>query len=166
MVLVVAGACLLLAAQSAPLTMTAADFQPLVGSWQGTLTYTDYSDDKRQVTLPTTIVITRAKRPGVRLAYTYVEPDGSREENITEMLAAKTPGRLAFDGEWLIVEKAVTPSTLSLIVEGEGRDNNRRALMRESIRVTADSLIHTKLVRYDGTANFFQRNRYALARLP
>lgn len=155
---------LLLGAQTAPVVVSDADLAPLVGSWRGTLTYTDYSDDRKQVSLPTALVITRAKKTGVRLAYTYTEPSGKTIDDLTELAPAKTPGRLAFDGEWEVKAREVSATGLRLEIEGVGKDNNRAATMREIIVVTPDSLTHQKLVRYEGTPDFFQRNRYALAR--
>lgn len=161
----------LLAAQSAPRSVSAADLEPLLGTWQGIYTYTEEDNSARQVTMPTTVVITRAGSPksarvGVRWAFTHTAPGAERIEYITEMLAAKAPGQLAFDGQWLISEKASTPGTLALTLEGEGRDAGRRALLRELLRVTADSLLHTRLVRHAGADSFFVRNRLALARQP
>jgi hypothetical protein len=153
-----------IAALQAPISLTEANLTPLIGTWTGSLTYTNYKDN-RQVTLPTSCYITKDKKSGVRLAYVYTEPSGKNEEGLTVLKPSKTAGRVNYDdGEWEVKELTGSATTLRLVIEGVGEDNDRKSTIREILVVTGDSLTHQKLVKYDGTAEFFQRNRYAFAR--
>ena len=55
------------------------DLSKLAGEWTGSLTYTDYSDDKSKVTLSTDLTIVD-KNGKLKFRYVYTEPGGGEED--------------------------------------------------------------------------------------
>ncbi|MBV9773180.1 MAG: hypothetical protein JO040_04485, partial [Gemmatimonadetes bacterium] len=86
--LLLAGSCLAapLAAQLPADSLHAA----LTGRWRGSLTYRDYRDPTRRVTLPTLLGVTSAPAGGVRLVYTYDDGPGKTVYDTT-VVFARTP---------------------------------------------------------------------------
>lgn len=147
-----------------------APYRLLVGDWAGTLTYTDYRDDRARVELGVRITVAEARdstgAPALRLAYRYTEPDGRAVEGGTGLLVpGPDPARLSFGGStWAVVARETAGGALRLVVSQESEDNDRRATVRETLTADGTSWTLVKEVRYAGTGAFFERHTYALRR--
>ncbi len=142
--------------------LTTGELEVLRGTWIGEVRYLEF-DNLRRSQLPVALVITYAPRGGMRWSFIIPERNGNRLEDMSD-LRGRGPGEVSFDGVWRIEALSTTPDSFQLVLRAYGRDNRRRALLRERIVVTGDSLIHQRLVRYAGSAAAFERFRYALER--
>jgi hypothetical protein len=149
-------------------------YRTLAGHWSGSLTYKDYRDPNRRITLPTLLDISFERdSAALRLVFTYDDGPGKTEYSYD---------RLAFDAGGTIMtwddtaaakpqafsvkEYRVEPTAevIYLVAETEGEDDNKPATLRETITIARDSMRILKTVRpRDGEFGF--RHEYAFRRV-
>jgi hypothetical protein len=119
------------------------------GAWTGSLTYKDYQDPTREVTLPTQMFVALAE-PG-KLALHYVYDDGPKKivhsyEALSIDLAAKTAhwseeiNKPAVAYRITLYEAKANSSEIVLVLEADGSDPKRPALAQERIEIGPNSL--------------------------
>lgn len=137
------------------------DLQLLSGSWTGTLTYTNYGDDSTRYSLQTKM-IAEWQGKKVMLAFEYTEPNGEIVKGKQSLKLGKTPNEIFYNGKWPVTGFLRTENGWELSVEKPGKDNNRNAMIRQKLILAGgNALTITKLVKYEGTEHYFQRNQYA-----
>ncbi|OEK04110.1 hypothetical protein [Roseivirga misakiensis] len=132
------------------------------GEWEGSLTYLNYGDDETLVTLPMRVEAEHSEK-GVEFKYFFTEP-GGRIEKRTDRFRIKKD-KIYYNGYWELEStdiKSLDEWTLELV--SEGKDNNRKASFRKIVKVSADEITIKKMVRYDGTDDYFMRNSYVFNR--
>ena len=149
-------------------------YRTLAGHWAGTLTYKDYRDPARRVTLPTLLDVTYERdSAALRLVFTYDDGPGK---------TVFSYDRFAFDDAGTIMTwddtAAARPQTFSvkeyrvdttaavayLVAETEGEDDDKPATLRETITIARDSVRVLKTVRPRG-GEFGFRHEYAFGRV-
>lgn len=136
-------------------------WQFLQGNWTGTLEYTDYKDDKTPVTLPTLLTAAFIKDK-MQLAFIYDESNGRWEYSDSQISATKQEKEIKWGNQKfkIISDTEGVSNERTIVLETQGEDNNKKALIRETIRCTANTLSILKEVQYAGTNAFFQRHIY------
>ena len=153
-------------AQTDPL----APYRALAGDWAGTLTYTDYGDDRTRVELGVRIAVAPTRdstgTPALAFGYSYTEPDGRAVEGGRSLLVpGRDPARLRFgDHNWTVAARDTTAGAVRLVAERDGDDNDRPATIRETLTADGASWTLVKEVRYAGAGAFFERHTYAVRR--
>jgi hypothetical protein len=151
---------------SAPTAQPAAlpaDLDQLAGdTWTGSLTYLDYTT-REPFTMPATLAVTRI--PGAadpswtfRLGYPD-EPRANSEHPIT--LSAN--GTL-LDGETILERTPLPAGGIHLVTETDGEDDEHPARVRHEYDLSPNSCTIRKLVRPQGSPEFFERNTYRWTR--
>jgi len=141
---------------------TMRDLDGLPGSWAGTLTYTDYSDDKKQVTLPTKLEIV-GRNDSLIFNYSYTEPNGKVVTDKGDMRIYDDGKQLLYDGnEFDIVAVRRVGDRLTIIGDREGKDNDKDAAIRETFVIGPGVFNITKEVKYETAEKFFVRNKLQL----
>jgi hypothetical protein len=139
------------------------------GSWRGTLEYRDYRDPAKRVTLPTLLHVTgRIDSAGARLHFVYDDGPG---KTVVEDDRLQLDERLP-DARWrsgtdhvqryMVQSRSSTGNSRTVVLEGEGSDDNRPATIRETMTAGASTLRILKEVRF-GTAFEF-RHEYRFTR--
>ena len=151
-------------ARALPATARAlpADLDLLTGpAWHGTLTYLDYQS-RKPVSIRSTLLVTRlpgsARRWEERLGY-----DDEPHANRAEVVTLSDDGRV-LDGQEVVAREALPDGGVRVVTEAEGEDDNRPARFRHVYLLGARESSLQKLVRFAGTLEFFERNRYAWKR--
>ena len=119
------------------------------GAWTGSLTYKDYQDPTRQVTLPTQMFVALAE-PG-KLALHYVYDDGPKKivhsyEALSIDLAAKTALWTEELNKPPVAYRVISAQTnastgeLVLVLEADATDPKKPALAQERIEISPNSL--------------------------
>jgi len=149
----------------------AALYAALAGQWTGTLEYRDYSRPDTRVTLPTKLSIVYVP-DSVAMLMHYVYDDG--------------PGKIVEDDDKFAANASVTSvswgdpkspsaqqfsvrdvpgakSPIALVLQGEGRDNDKPATIRETFTISRDTLRILKETRETGGAFAF-RHEYVMHR--
>lgn len=138
------------------------DLEGLPGYWTGQLTYTDYSDDKKQVSLSTKLEIIN-KKDSLQLNYTYTEPNGKTVTEKGDIRIYEDGKQLAYDGgEFDIVAVRRFGDRLTIIGERDGTDNNKEATIRETFIIGPGIFNIVKEVKYENAEKFLVRNQLQL----
>lgn len=139
------------------------DLKALEGSWTGSLTYTDYGDDKSKVNLPARLDITE-KKGKLKFKYVYTEPNGREEPRSGSMSRGKSADKFEFGSSWKILSFSRKQGGWNMKLFALGKDNNKPSEIRMSINYTGTALTYIKEVKYDTGSDFFERNRHEFTR--
>ena len=138
------------------------ELQQVVGHWEGTLTYTDYQDDKSTSTLRCKMNAFWKGKKG-RLEIGFKEPNGEIIYDKVRLKLLKQGAMVKFDGKKYQVDFFKQDEKLGsweLIMSRLGKDNRRNAAIKYYMNFSKTTLSFTKRVKYEGTPNFFERNKY------
>lgn len=145
-----------------PTEVTQDHLKVFEGNWSGSLTYLNYADDSTLVTLPLEAEAILDKK-GISFVYLFTEPGGSIERR-TDRLYLKGD-QLMFSGRWDIQSsEAKDLQHWTMELRKSGMDNNRKSDFKETIEVTPSRITVTKMVRYKGSEDYFERNQYVFER--
>ncbi len=134
------------------------DLKGLQGNWGGQLTYTDYSDDKKQVTLPTTLAIVDMN-DSIGLSFIYTEPTGKTVTEKSSMRIYEDGKNMSYEGKGYDIDAVRrNGERLTIIIETEGTDNNKTADIRFTFIIGPAVFNIQKQVKYEGTEKYFTRN--------
>ena len=138
------------------------DLQFLTGQqWTGTLTYLDYSNNKK-VSIPSNLIVTQSKVDKFAWVFDYQYPDEPKANGAKDVILSKD-GR-TFNGETVVEKVTLDASTLRVTTEKSGSDNDKKALFRFTYLTGPKSFSIRKEVRYEGTTEFIERNQYSWSR--
>ena len=142
--------------QDAKITET--DINNLIGEWEGSLTYLDYSSNK-PYSMPCNASISRTKKNNqLKVSYKYPqEPKANRKFKL----------KFSKDGTAVDKEKLTSRTTdadgnIVLVIEKTGKDGNenKQALIRQSYTISNQKFVVRKEVKFIGTTEWILRNEY------
>ncbi|MEY2635651.1 MAG: hypothetical protein RLZZ197_127 [Bacteroidota bacterium] len=148
--------CLFAKAQS----IQVKDLAGSVGSWQGNLTYLDYSSGKPFTMLANIKISLTADSRGYIMAYEYPKEPHANAKDTTAIVGS-------FFGKDKIVEfkrDSAEGFTLVTEVDGEDGNENKKAILRHQYLLQKNTFTITKSVKFQGTDNWIKRNEYLLSR--
>ncbi|MBT8209782.1 MAG: hypothetical protein KJP14_04575 [Eudoraea sp.] len=136
------------------------DLGIISGKWKGTLTYLDYSTNK-PFTMPANVSVERGKNEyQVQLFITYPkEPNANSKDKII----------ISKDGELLNKSRVTSRETLTnqevkITTEYSGKDNRKKALIRNVYIFGTHRFIIRKEVKFSDSADWLMRNEYNFVR--
>ncbi len=144
---------------NSPKTINANELAMLIGNWEGSLMYLDYTSNKPN-TIPSNLVIEAGKNENqLKVANFYPgEPKANNNYKIT----------ISKDGTQInkqdIKTKTNEPNgSIKVIVEYNGKDgnDNKKALFRISYLLSEKKYTVEKEVLFEGTEEWILRNRYS-----
>ncbi|KAA9332165.1 hypothetical protein F0P96_11805 [Hymenobacter busanensis] len=145
-----------------PATVTVRELQPLIGHWQGSLTYLDYSSGK-PYTMPADINIQQIGRSNrFRRAYSYPKEASA---NSVDTLTVSADGRL-LDQEPIKTKRRLPGGNLEIVTETAGTDgnDNQPALIRHTYVIGRDVYTSRKDVQFAGQTTWLKRHEYSYTR--
>lgn len=142
--------------------ITSNDMELMQGTWVGKLFYTDYGDDQSQVSLESKLTAS-VSDGSVKLNFDYVEPNGKIVSSNDKMKFIDSK-YFSYQGKREIVEQSKADNSWMIVTEGNGKDNNKSSKIRFEIKVSETELSIRKLVKYEGTTEFFQRNLHTFTK--
>ncbi len=122
-------------------------FAPYAGTWEGTLTYTDYGTGK-EVAIPAQVVLTPVA--------------GTADAATVACSFPGEPGKEYTDELRFAGKEARADSVLQWVSQQSGYDDGKLATIRETFRFSATHIQVRKEVSFDGLSGFFTRNIYDL----
>lgn len=137
------------------------DFLPITGKWTGTLTYLDYSSNDT-VSIPANTMIELADDNGYdQYLYYTAEPDKNKKSRYT----ISADGRM-LNNMTLVEKKILEDGKLQLVLESSGADGNENkpARFRHILIIGEKTFSITKMVKFEGDKEYFQRHRYEFGR--
>lgn len=141
-----------------PPVVTAKDIAPVVGSWQGSLTYLDYTTNK-PYTMPANVDIKQLSSSN-QFAFSNSFPK-EPNANWTDTITISADGRM-IDNEKIISKQLLPDSTLQIITETEGVDGNDKkpALFKHTYIIGKTIFSKRKDVLFKGTTEWMNRHEY------
>jgi hypothetical protein len=138
------------------------DLRRLAGArWTGTLTYTDYSSNRR-VSIPSNLTVTERDGGATSWLFEYEYPKEPKANGRREVTLAGDGATLG--GETVVERSSLEGGLLRIVTEKRGADDDRPALFRYTYLIGASSFSVRKEVRPDGAEQFFERNVYSWSR--
>lgn len=142
-------------------TVTIEDIKPIEGNWAGTLAYLDYSSNK-EATIKLNLIVKIVNEKKYELNIDY--PDEPRRSG-KHKYQIKEKGTMI--NKMKVIEKEKQPDgSLKIIMESKGKDgnDNRKATFHHILIIGKNNFSISKLVKFDGEENFFQRNQFSYYR--
>lgn len=141
-----------------PPVVTAKDIAPVVGSWQGSLTYLDYTTNK-PYTMPANVDIKQLGRSN-QFAFSNSFPK-EPNANWTDTITISADGRM-IDNEKISSKQLLPDGTLQIITETEGVDGNDKkpALFKHTYIIGKTVFSKRKDVLFKGTTEWINRHEY------
>lgn len=145
-------------AQVAP-TISDSDFKPLIRSWQGSLTYLDYTT-KKPYTMPADMVIEQLGTSNTFL-FKSLYPDEPKANSVDTVIISKDGTML--DDETVKSKKILDNGNLEIITERSGIDGNDKmpAILRYTYIIGQNIFIRRKDVQFVGKTEFINRHEYS-----
>jgi hypothetical protein len=140
---------------------------PTNSPWKGTLTYRNYTDNQ-SVTIPSTFLLTRADSstpdtPAFNFAIGY---DEEPHANSASLLEIRDQGTTIAQGDSIerVQSHQRVGDNIIIVTESTGTDDSKPATIRKVYTIALRSFSIQKLVRFDGTPDFFERHTYRWSR--
>ena len=145
-------------------TISAKDFKVLIGNWQGSLTYLDYSSGK-PYTMPADAIIKRLGKTNTFI-FSSIYPNETNA-NSQDTVPISIDGK--FIGTQLVQsKKRFENGIVEIITEEVGTDgnNNKPATFRTTYTISKTFFKKRKDVQFTGEAHWINRHEYSYQRKP
>ncbi len=138
--------------------ISAKDFDVLVGSWKGTLTYLDYSSGK-PYTMPADIEVKKNKKDK-SFVIDNIYPDEPKANSSYTMVISQD-GKL-IDKESVKSRRKLDDGNLEIITEKTEKDgnDNKPAIIRHTYIVGKNIFSKRKEILFEGTKEWIKRHEY------
>lgn len=138
------------------------DIAMMCGSWEGTLTYLDYSSGK-PYTMPANVVISTINASD-HLLVQMMYPDEPNANSSDTLHVFGDGGRI--DGEKVISRDVMADGTVKIVSEERGKDgnDNSSATFRFTRTISKVAYVVVKEVRFDGSEQWIVRHTYSYKR--
>ena len=136
------------------------DLQRIIGDWEGSLTYLDY-----QTGNPFTMranLVGKAGKNEYSIVLNNIFPDEPRA-NSSEKIKLSKDG-LILNGGIVTSAKNLEDGSIEVQTESNGKDDNRKALIRYTYLIGDDRFTMRKDVRFDDSNRWIKRNEFAYKR--
>ena len=142
-------------------SVTVEEFQILLGKWEGTLTYIDYTSNT-PYSMPANVTVTEGKNKN-QLVLLNEYPNEPKANGKGKINFSKN-GQ-ALNGSDLISRENLENGDLELVTESMGKDNNEKALIRIVYVIGKDRFIMRKEVKFENSESWLQRNEFSYRRM-
>ncbi|MBT8296992.1 MAG: hypothetical protein KJO52_01545 [Maribacter sp.] len=141
-------------------TISPDDLDIISGKWKGTLTYLDYSTNK-PFTMPANVSVEQGKNEyQVQLFITYPkEPNANSKDKI---IISKDGALL--NKSRVTSREILTNQEVKITAEYSGKDNRKKALIRNVYIFGSQRFIIRKEVKFSDSADWLMRNEYNFVR--
>ncbi len=140
------------------------DLNKLIGNWDGSLTYLDYSSGK-PYSMPANLAIKRITKTN---SYSFVNfyPNEATANSIDTMVVSED-GKF-FNGKLIISRHTIANGNIEFITEdlGEDGNDNRKALIHLTYSFNQKSFSKRKDIQFVGETQWIKRHEYLYTRKP
>lgn len=138
------------------------DFALLVGSWQGSLTYLDYTSGK-PYTMPVNLEIGRIGKSNA-FTFSNIYPDEPHANATDTVIIAGN--RQFIDDEQVMQRKKTESGSIEIVTQKNGKDGNeqKNAQFRYTYKIARNEFSRVKEVKFEGENNWIKRHEYAFKR--
>jgi len=134
------------------------DLSSSVGSWEGKLTYLDYSSGKPFTMLANIKIALTADNKGYVMGYEYTKEPHANSKDTTFIIGNY------FGKEKIIGFKKDADGGFKMVTEKDGIDgnDNKKAVLRHTYLLQSNTFSIMKEVKFDSMHEWIQRNEYLL----
>lgn len=141
-------------------TVSPEDLEIILGDWTGSLTYIDYSSNE-PYTMPADLIVKQEKNKNeLTLLFKYPnEPNANSKGQISV-----SDKGTKINKELVISKQELSNGQLQITTEYNGKDNNKKALIRNKYILGSKQLVIRKEVKFKNSIEFMLRNEYSFKR--
>lgn len=142
-------------------TVSINDFKSITGTWSGVLTYLDYTSHTEE-TIPSTLT---GKLKGTDSFELDIRFPGEKNKGGTDTYVLENMGTM-ISGMKVIERSVQEGGLIKVVVEVKGKDGNENkpATFNYILEMGSKKFVMTKMVKFDGEKEFFQRNQFSFTR--
>ena len=141
-------------------TITTKDLEIIVGEWTGSLTYIDYSSNK-PYTMPANLIVKKGKNENQLLLFN-IYPNEPKANGNDKIIISKNGRQL--NKKELRSKQRLSNGQIQIITEYVGKDNKKKALIRNVYIFGEKQFIIRKEVQFDNTGEWIKRNEFSYKR--
>ena len=136
------------------------DLKTIIGEWEGSLTYLDYQTNE-PFTMPANLIIEQGKNEN-KLVLKNIYPNEPKANNKSKIKISK-------DGSLLNKNKVVSREKsenghLQIQTEHEGKDDNKKALIRYTYTIGTNVFTIRKEVQFNKNNDWIKRSEFSHTR--
>jgi hypothetical protein len=137
------------------------DLSSSVGSWEGKLTYLDYSSGKPYTMLANIKISLIEDKSGYIMGYEYPKEPQANSTDTTYV------NDKLFGKDKIVEFRKNTDGGFTLVTEivGEDGNDNKKAMLRHTFLLKSNTYSIIKEVKFEGTDKWIKRNEYLLNRV-
>jgi len=134
------------------------DLSNSVGSWEGKLTYLDYSTGKPYTMSANINISLTENKNGYIMGYEYPKEPQANSKDTTYIM------NNLFGKDKIVEFKKATDGGFTLVTEivGEDGNDNKKAILRHTYILKLNTYSIIKDVKFEGTHKWIKRNEYLL----
>lgn len=141
-------------------TMAPEDLNVLLGKWTGTLTYTNYSNGT-PFSMPAELEVKKGKNQyQLALVTSYPKEPSANSKGMIKLSKDGTK----VNKEPITSIEQLPNEQVQIITEYLGKDDDKKALIKNVYIIGKTTLVIRKEVKFDGTDTWLTRNEYNYSR--
>lgn len=141
-------------------TIIPAELKQLIGNWEGTLTYLDYSSGK-PYSMPINLKAEQGKNENqLQIFYTY--PKEPQANSKGKIMISKDGRKI--NGKKISLKENLSNDAFKFTTEGKGKDNKQKATIRISYYMSDVQFVMKKEVQFANSSKWITRNEYSFDR--
>ena len=156
--------CQLIAQQSKMIitenTVGPEDIEIILGDWTGSLTYIDYSSNA-PYTMPADVTVKQGKNKN-KLTLNFKYPNEPNANSKGQIIVSKKGDKI--NKEIVVLKRKLSNEQLEIITEYNGKDNKKKALIRNKYILGNKQFVIRKEVKYENSNEWKMRNEYSFER--
>ncbi|MGB5363672.1 MAG: hypothetical protein WBN17_10245 [Aureibaculum sp.] len=141
-------------------TITTKDLEIIVGEWTGSLTYIDYSSNK-PYTMPANLIVKKGKNENQLLLFN-IFPNEPNANSTDKIIISKNGRQLNKNN--LRSKQILSNGQIEITTEYVGKDNKKKALIRNIYILGEEQFIMRKEVQFENTNEWIKRNEFSYNR--
>ena len=136
------------------------DLKTVLGDWKGTLTYLDYSSGKPYA-MPANLTVEEGRNEE-ELGLGYIDPNEPKANNSEKIKISEDGSQL--NKKRIQSKQRLANGKIQIITEYEGKDNKKKALIRNIYILAAKEFVIRKEVQFETSDKWILRNEYKYSR--
>ncbi len=134
--------------------VTPADLKIIVGSWEGNITYLDYQTNK-PFTMSANLIVEQGKDEN-SLVLNNIYPNEPKANNTDKIKISKNGSQL--NKNKVTSRELLKNGQIQILTEHAGKDDNQKALIRNTYIISKNLFLIRKEVQFEGTDDWIKRS--------
>jgi len=139
-------------------TVDPEDIEIILGDWTGSLTYIDYSSNE-PYTMPADVTVKQDKN---KLTLNFKYPNEPNANSKGQISISKKGDKI--NKEIVVSKRELSNEQLEIITEYDGKDNEKKALIRNKYIIGSKKFVVRKEVKFENSNEWIMRNEYSFER--